>query len=572
MKKLISLFLCLCLAAGIVPAVADFTQHAIESTEFPLYIPDNPAEAEGHIKLCFLNGVKDLPYIELHDWLEFAKVILRDETGPAPAFDLTLETAGPTACFIRETGYYLLIDFDANTFRFPDYNLYMQSPAMSTPLDFTSRPCYNAAGEPALMKKNEDFTYDRYGSELVLNFGDYHIDLIWQDGLYLVPLQTMCDFTLSPACGMCVFYNGKSVIVTSNTSACSDLYYAGETGKRSTELAEYGYNELCVMLDSLYGQKEIHDIKSFDEFFTQVAFDKPLKDADPVVADKAVYLLIRKYFDEGHSTFRGYSYLSGPNDYAPERGPSMTTLLEQYRRYTVARTEAFPDGAPVYQEVGNTAYITFDTFGMNAASYNDYYGYGNKQDIPFSDDDTIAMIIRAHDRITREDSPIENVVVDLSCNTGGTVDTAAFLLAWVLGKANISLKDNFTGAMATTEYWADVNLDRVFDEKDTIADKNIYCLISPISFSCGNLVPNVFKQSGMVTLLGRTSGGGSCIVQPISTAWGTSFNISASRRMSFLKNGALYDIDRGADPDYTLSKPAKYYDRESLTEYINSLH
>jgi len=97
-------------------------------------------------------------------------------------------------------------------------------------------------------------------------------------------------------------------------------------------------------------------------------------------------------------------------------------------------------------------------------------------------------------------------------------------------------------------------------------------ITSPVSFSCGNLVPNVFKQSGVVTLLGRTSGGGSCIVQSIATAWGTSFNISSNRRMSFLKNGALYDIDRGAEPDYTLSKPEKYYDRERLTEYINSLY
>jgi hypothetical protein len=42
--------------------------------------------------------------------------------------------------------------------------------------------------------------------------------------------------------------------------------------------------------------------------------------------------------------------------------------------------------------------------------------------------------------------------------------------------------------------------------------------------------------------------------------------------MSFLKNGALYDIDRGADPDYTISTPEKYYDREALTDYINTLY
>lgn len=82
----------------------------------------------------------------------------------------------------------------------------------------------------------------------------------------------------------------------------------------------------------------------------------------------------------------------------------------------------------------------------------------------------------------------------------------------------------------------------------------------------------MFKQSGKVTLMGRTSGGGSCVVQNLSTAWGTSFTISAPRRMSFMKNGSLYDIDRGADPDYTISTPAKYYDRQALTDYINSMY
>lgn len=42
-------------------------------------------------------------------------------------------------------------------------------------------------------------------------------------------------------------------------------------------------------------------------------------------------------------------------------------------------------------------------------------------------------------------------------------------------------------------------------------------------------------------------------------------------RMSFLKNGAFYDIDRGAEPDVILSKPVKFYDREALVEAIDNL-
>ena len=64
--------------------------------------------------------------------------------------------------------------------------------------------------------------------------------------------------------------------------------------------------------------------------------------------------------------------------------------------------------------------------------------------------DTIGLIIKAHAQITRENSPIENVVIDLSCNGGGVADTAVFVIAWFLGEANIGSKDTMTGAVSAT--------------------------------------------------------------------------------------------------------------------------
>ena len=159
----------------------------------------------------------------------------------------------------------------------------------------------------------------------------------------------------------------------------------------------------------------------------------------------------------------------------------------------------------------------------------------------------------------------------MSANTGGMDNAAVAVISWFLGEAALSQTDNMTGAMCTSVYRADINRDRVFDEKDTVADKNLFCLVSPCSFSCGNLAACMFKESGKVTLLGRTSGGGSCSVMSVSSAWGTSFQISSNQRMSFLKNGSYYDVDRGADPDFVIPTPKQYYDRAALTDYINSL-
>ena len=89
---------------------------------------------------------------------------------------------------------------------------------------------------------------------------------------------------------------------------------------------------------------------------------------------------------------------------------------------------------------------------------------------------------------------IKNLLADLVIDTtfSGTVKTLAK-----------------TGSFSTTSYVVDVNLDGVFNSKDTIASKNLYCITSPVSFSCGNLVPALLKESGKVTMLGDTSGGDS---------------------------------------------------------------
>ena len=113
-----------------------------------------------------------------------------------------------------------------------------------------------------------------------------------------------------------------------------------------------------------------------------------------------------------------------------------------------------------------------------------------------------------------------------------------------------------------------------FHEQDTLAGRglNLYCLISPVSFSCGNLVPWAFKMDGNVKLLGSKSRGGNCVVFPMTTAWGTSFAVSGPLRISFMINGAYYDVDRGVEPDYVIRTYDHLYDREALTNYINSLY
>ena len=572
MKKLIATLLTLVLLLSLcAPAFAE-AAHTITSEAYPVYKEAEPLG--GDLTLYFLDGVKDLPYLEINTWTELLNGFYYERSGKAISFEMKVE--GPIVTYTRSNTNAMaddnfsnvVFDFDRNYIEFSDYNLFTLRPESATPMDTVTLSTHNAAGEPTLLQKVDTGSYNRYGDALRFDLAAYNIDLIQQDGLYLIPLATISDiFMPNTMCGQ-FFFNGKYVMMASTIDDCTDLYYEAPTGERSPQLAEYGYNELCLMLDYFYGLKETHDIDSFDKLFKNVGFEPLLKGSEVKQADAAIYRMITDFLDDGHSNWRGYSYLTGPIDYKAS-GMSKNRILDHRTRQTEARAKFYPDGVPGYEEVGNTAYITFDQFENVFTDPDEYYTIEDKESIP--ENDIFGLVIKAHEQINRENSPIENVVLDLSCNGGGADNVAAYVTAWFLGECCISNVDNMTGAMSTTVYKADTNLDRVFDEKDNLGGKRLFCLESPFSFSNGNYVPCALKESGRVTLLGRTSGGGSCNVLYASSAWGTSFQISANTRVSFLKNGSFYDVDRGAEPDFVIPTPEQYYDRAALTDYINSL-
>ncbi len=574
MKKMLSLVLTLAMLLTLAAPALSEDRHEITGSEYPLYVG---SVNFGSMPLYFLDGVTDLPYMEATNVHELIASLMNS---PAGDFAYSMESEGSVFKLIRKNlkdpgavdeGAYAAFDFDRDVITFSDHDLFCWKPGATTVLDTTAIPTFNAAGEPSILQKIDRGNLDRYGDPLVVRCGDYGIDLILQDGKYLIPLQTIVDFIFAPARGQNLFFNGQILYLAQTISLGDALYYAAPAGERSEALAQYGYRELCMMLDYFYGLKDAHKIESFDRLFRSAFFDRMLTDPSPVDADIALNLLINDYLDDGHSTWRASSYLAGSVDYSIPRGAAVSGIFEEMDRYKEARKKFYPDGIPGYEEIGNTAYITFD--GFEVPSLADMEGYYLAQDVSaFSDTDVIGLIMKAHAQITRENSPVENVVLDLSCNGGGMNDVAAFVLGWLLGEVSISVENPMTGAMSTAVYRADVNRDRKFDEKDTVSDRNIFCLTSPCSFSNANMVACILKDTHRVTMMGRTSAGGSCEVQNASSAWGSSFTISSPRRSSFLKNGSFYDIDRGADPDYLISRPEKYYDRQALTDYINSLY
>ncbi len=605
MKKILLLAAAFALALALAACANEDDQLAIynaarqpKGNTYPLY---NQGAPLGDIALYFLDGVADLPYIEAGDMVKLLSASLGMADKP-----ISVTKNGAVVTCVRHNAVYkvdttMTIDFDKDVIRFDDYNLFLMRPSKSTILDVTSLKFFDEQNRPRLIKKMESKYLSRFGEPLEINLAKYGIDLTVRDGKYLVPLQTFSDIFVAPTFLSCLYFNGKSVILADDMSkesgrpACKELYYQGIKGERSDALAKFGYNELCMALDLLYGLKEQHGITSFDQLMQNqgaasmsvskaVASNYSLKSyltgSSVFDADKAIYHLIGDFLDDNHAKWLNFSYLTGEHEgYAPN-GASRERLAVYKAAYTAARDKYYthvkdtPSPALGYKKVDDTAFVTFDQFKTSDA-YADLDKYYEGAASALSDDDTIALIMKAHDAIVN-DSSIKNVVIDLSANLGGEADTAVFVAAWFLGEATVSFKHTATGAMCGTSYRCDANRDHEFDERDTLVGKRLFCLVSPCSFSCGNLVPNLFKESEKVTLLGRASGGGACVVQFLSTAWGTNFRISGPERLCYMKNGSYYDIDRGAEPDYVISDPNFHYSganypREDLVNYIKTL-
>lgn len=537
--------------------------YTIETEKLPLYLGNASAERTSEIELAFIDGIKDVPYVSLetmeeliHTWVTYYE--------DGEKYDITFTPQKNVVLLTRENGASASIDFTGETIDFTDYEEFIRVASFKPLIDVINNTGLDENDQPYLFQFGE--SYERHGDPLTLYPGKYGIDLVRQGDGYYIPLQTVSDFFLTNYSGN-VLFNSKTVCVVAGggINNFEDKYYISDAPKeRSEELIDFNYRELCFALDALYGLKDQHKIRDFDSLFMSTGLIENLMSKDPQVAGQGLCDLICKYLSDGHSGMNTKSYMMAD---IPKRnwGPTSLQRFDEMEFYKNARAKYYPDGAVPYEEVGNTAYITFDEFIDNE---EDYYGEDKPED---NQNGTIGLILYAYQQITRKDSPIENVVLDLSNNGGGEAPAVAFVLGAFLGDGKINIASPMTNAQVTEIFKVDLNLDRKFDDKDSLKDYNLFCLCSPASFSCGNLAPCALKDSHKVTLIGQTTAGGACVVQRLTTADGCFFQLSGKKQISFSKNGSFYDVDRGVEPDYVISNAELLYNREYMTGYVNGL-
>ena len=172
---------------------------------------------------------------------------------------------------------------------------------------------------------------------------------------------------------------------------------------------------------------------------------------------------------------------------------------------------------------------------------------------------------------------MQNFVIDLSTNTGGSDDTMGFILSSIENKnANAYHIDAKTKYRMKDTFYADKNLDGVIDEKDEEVkyDFNYAIMTSRVSYSNGNALPARASEAGIPTL-GERSGGGGCSLSFFGLPGASNkYCISGTYSLTYSN---YESIDPGVPADYEMLeinddgtiKSADFYDPTKLVATMN---
>lgn len=536
--------------------------------------------------LYFKEGAEDIPYVNI-------EALCND--------DFTVEYPEKYKVLITSNNNNYtstaLIDLTKRKIYFSNYDHYMsmfQSSSSKTFFDIAN------VQENDFIKIEKSF--NSWGAPIEVNFSGFEDFVLCAeiDGKlnYYVSLNTYGNlFTAFKS----VVYNGKEVysvnkIINNGFDNTKEFYRFDEgTGKkmRSSALTNFTYNELCINLDLNYGLKELHGNKfdCFDSYFEYVGLKSKLLNPDPEIFCKAIWELCHAYFSDYHSIFMLASYYCGYDiakkfrervETGDENLLTGNSLYEKMVLYKTARQIAYPEKVPglEFSDDGKTAIVRFDEYTTSGDSdLNAIINEKNTEEIceliktdytAIQNDIVTEYYLYCVNKMIKEKPEVENVILDMSNNGGGACRTAVATLAWMLGEVQTNITNSITGAKCSSVYVCDINADGKFDENDTIKDKKLFCLISPASFSCGNMVPAMLKSSDRVVLLGETSGGGSACVYETMAADSTIFQISSRYVMSENKNGSNYDIDKGIEPHVRL-QPETLYNKKKICRIVANM-
>lgn len=325
------------------------------------------------------------------------------------------------------------------------------------------------------------------------------------------------------------------------------------------------------IMENLYGLKQTRNISSMKEYFEKQAFFADFLSENSEKRREA-YCKTFELLDDGHTAIRDsetYPWYKGTIN---SNGPKIVNMINLSKTLTPARIEAgLTPGQVYYSTDGKLAFFTFDSFTF---TYDAYEEDGTTlktslSDYNSEDFDSYFYIARLLKEI-KEKGGVEDVVIDISTNGGGTIGVLVKILA-LMSNDNMGTIYAYSDVMhaAQSMYCSvDSNGDGEYDLKDCYgSDFAFHLLTSSFSFSCANLFPFAAKYDGIASIIGERSGGGECAIQEAYLPSGEHFYHSSNMHIGWYAGSFIGD--EGGTPVDIPVEYADFYNLDRLQTIIN---
>lgn len=388
--------------------------------------------------------------------------------------------------------------------------------------------------------------------------------VVYQNNQFLAPLSLYDSAFGATVSGYHIF-DTQRVLQIGSTKAL-EVALGEANGSAANVMASYNNQRgmpkdlrllekasLYFLLDNYYGLRIHKGIESMSSYMDTQGFGKSLLVEN---AKERFYNLneLVAVLDDDHTGIVSMAPWWGDtsdvyhrSSRSQERGALVVSNREaREKALGTIRTDRGVDEQVHYSTSGKTAYFYFDGFIFD----QNLYKVENRDKLWKTD--SYFYFVHQFEEIVKHGG-VERVIIDDSCNGGGTVGIAIKLLA-LISKNNYGYCDQNTilnGAVGRLACQVDSNLDQKYDEKDVYGDDfEISILTSPNSFSCGNLFPIVAKKEGTAKIIGKKSGGGECVVATTILPSGRGFQHSGTSILCTVNNGVIErNFENGAKPD-----------------------
>lgn len=473
----------------------------------------------------------------------------------------------------------MVVDIENDTIHFDDFETLVESDVRPVLEDETHD----------YLKGEDDYEIIGEQKGLDLDLGAYGIDLTYLGEEVYFPLSAINDIFASTYHGALYLDGALYFIDVMEEEPYYDTASLFSSTVRDKTLVDYTYQELCFAMDHFYGcpsksrlAKMIGE-KGFDQAITSynvtTAKAKELLLSEDLVDYLYGLLYLDMYMDDGGHTVMSYglqlgledsdsayyqAFMKSMYDFTDNKLSTIQQYLTEQMTYqtdmenlTELRDEWFDsmtevktwDDAAFYQS-GTTGVFTFDEFKDSVVK-------------PFKWSLDYAA-----------ENGIEDFVIDLSLNGGGSVAVAIYIMSVVCDSTRTDILNTLTGNQYAYYETVDKNLDGEFDEKDdeVFYDLNFAALTSQFSFSAANMLPCLLQDNG-IAIVGENSGGGTCAIAIHSDPAGYAYALSDTSKMIY-PDGT--DVDQGAVPDCalpgTFADYEGFYDIEEIAAGINKFY